>query len=86
MNKLIEDIRGAVARGYCHTENVHKVLDADLCDAIVIEVAKLFHAEDREEKMKCKECDGQGWYTGMVGQDTPEQIQCQNCLGTGCVI
>ena len=42
----LEDIRGAVARGYCAKENETKVLDADLCEAISIEIKKLSDLEN----------------------------------------
>lgn len=42
----IENIRGAVARGYCTKENEHKILDADLCEAISIEIGKLLEDVD----------------------------------------
>lgn len=37
----VEDLRGAVARGYCHDENQHKELDGDLLNAIVDELMVL---------------------------------------------
>ena len=36
------DIRGAVARGWCHAKNSHKEMDSDLAEAISIEVKNLF--------------------------------------------
>jgi hypothetical protein len=36
----IEEIRGAVARGWCHPKNAHKVMDPDLALAISDEVYK----------------------------------------------
>jgi len=38
----LEEIRGALARGYCSKENEHKVLDPDLIEAMAIEIDKLF--------------------------------------------
>jgi hypothetical protein len=35
-------IREAVARGWCHPENAHKEMDADLANAIVKEVVAAF--------------------------------------------
>jgi len=35
-------IQGAVARGWCHTENCHKAMDADLALAIAEEVAAIW--------------------------------------------
>ena len=34
----ISELRGIVARGYCHDKNSHKVLDGDLLEAIVEEL------------------------------------------------
>lgn len=36
--KTMQEVRGAVARGWCSPENTHKVMDADLADAISREV------------------------------------------------
>jgi hypothetical protein len=41
MTPSMEEIRGAVARGWCHEENSHKVMDCDLAEAISQEVVKL---------------------------------------------
>lgn len=38
MNKLQEEIMGALARGYTYPENSHKVLDSDLINAMTKEV------------------------------------------------
>jgi len=35
------EIRGALARGYCHPENENKELDSDLINAMVEEIAAL---------------------------------------------
>ena len=40
-----EDVLGAVARGYCTTENQDKVLDPVLCVAIANEIKKLLESE-----------------------------------------
>lgn len=39
--ELIEQVRGAVARGWCHPKNGHKEMDADLANAIVEQVMQL---------------------------------------------
>lgn len=40
----VEAIRGAVARGYCCSENQNKVFDGDLCEAITQEImAMCYH-------------------------------------------
>ena len=41
-----EDITGAVARGYTYKVNENKVLDVDLCKAIVEEISKLLKKEE----------------------------------------
>lgn len=41
-----QQVREAVARGYCHQKNSHKELDADLVDAICEEVVKTFTPAD----------------------------------------
>lgn len=38
MADRVEELRGIVARGYCHKANSHKVLDGDLLEAIVHEL------------------------------------------------
>ncbi len=38
--------------------------------------------------MNCPHCDGKGWYAQMNCSGNPweaEQVQCENCLGTGLV-
>ena len=42
---LEEQVRQAVARGYCHSKNSHKELDADLIIAIAKEVVKILTPE-----------------------------------------
>lgn len=37
----LKELRGAVARGWCHPKNSHKEMDADLAEAIVSEIVKL---------------------------------------------
>jgi hypothetical protein len=39
---LEEQVRQAIARGYCHPKNEHKELDSDLLEAIEHEVVKVF--------------------------------------------
>jgi hypothetical protein len=41
LEEVMDEITGAVARGYCHPKNQHKVLDPDLCFAIIEEIRKL---------------------------------------------
>ncbi len=48
----IEDIRGAVARGWCEPGNTHKVLDPHLAEAISQQVDKLFR-DNREPQLGC---------------------------------
>ena len=38
----IDEIRGAVARGWCTPENENKVMDVDLAFAISKEIEKLY--------------------------------------------
>ena len=40
-----EEIRGAVARGWCHDKNAHKIMDSDLALAISDEVEKLLETQ-----------------------------------------
>lgn len=43
ISKILEsEIRGTVARGWCHKENEKKEMDIDLAEAISLEVEKLF--------------------------------------------
>ena len=48
----MEEIQGAVARGWCSPENEKKVMDVDLAKAISIEVEKLFMA-DKNPQLGC---------------------------------
>jgi len=48
----MEEIRGAVARGWCDPKNSHKEMDTDLAEAISREVHKLFIA-DQEPYLGC---------------------------------
>lgn len=41
---VIEDVRGAVARGWCAPKNQNKVMDCDLAEAIANEVMILVNA------------------------------------------
>lgn len=52
--RLEEDIRGAVARGWCHPKNEHKVLDSDLAGAISIELTEIVqaHIDAQAEKLR----------------------------------
>lgn len=45
---LTEQIRGAVARGWCSPKNSNKVMDADLAEAITQEVIKLIKDKNYE--------------------------------------
>lgn len=40
----MDEIRGAVARGWCSPENSHKEMDAVLAEAIAQEIKKLAHS------------------------------------------
>ena len=48
----VEEIRGALARGYCAEGNTHKILDNDLIEAMGVEVEKyiasLHHSHTEE--------------------------------------
>jgi hypothetical protein len=44
----IEDLRGAVARGWCSAENSYKEMDSTLADAIVTEVHAALNAESQK--------------------------------------
>ena len=39
---LEEQVTQAVARGWCHPSNSHKIMDVDLTEAIVAEVVESF--------------------------------------------
>jgi hypothetical protein len=41
--KTMEDLRGAVARGWCHPLNSTKIMDSDLAEAIAKEVWNLLN-------------------------------------------
>jgi hypothetical protein len=40
LDKAMEIIQGAMARGYCHPKNERKVLDPDLIHAMAVEVVE----------------------------------------------
>jgi len=48
----MEEIRGAVARGWGYPRNTEKVMDVDLADAISVEIKKLFVAF-KEPQLGC---------------------------------
>lgn len=50
MEKYIEEIRGALARGYCSKENENKELDSVLLEAMVPEIEKLCAEVDRRAR------------------------------------
>lgn len=33
--------------------------------------------------MTCTQCRGKGWYTGTAPCGDPEQVQCEQCYGSG---
>src|SRR5665213_2569867 len=39
----LNELREAIARGWCHEKNKHKPMDGDLVDAIVFEIEALMH-------------------------------------------
>lgn len=41
-----QEVRGAVARGWCHDKNREKEMDSDLAEAITQEVLKLIEPVD----------------------------------------
>lgn len=43
---LMQEIRGAVARGWCADANRHKEMDSDLAEAVSQEVYKLMTTTD----------------------------------------
>jgi hypothetical protein len=55
----IEDVRGAVARGWCHEGNAHKEMDTTLAEAISQEVQELFEKQivSSIQKLQLKEGD-----------------------------
>ena len=44
----LEEIRGAVGRGWCHPKNKHKTMDIDLAEAITIELVQLWQQHGTE--------------------------------------
>ena len=42
--QVIVELRGAMARGYCHSKNSHKVIDHDLIAAMMAEVLEWHQA------------------------------------------
>lgn len=42
----VEEIRGALARGYCADNNTHKEVDTELLEACTQEVIKLLEAKN----------------------------------------
>ncbi len=52
-NFMIEEIRGAVARGWCAPANSHKVMDGDLAEAISQEILTLIGSNREIEQPSC---------------------------------
>jgi len=74
MNKETR-IRQAVARGYGHPKNTHKVLDPDLLEAITEEIKKEFFEDDIKEKKIKKEIESIININSLEnGSDTPDFI------------
>ncbi len=70
-------IRGAVARGWCHSKNSAKVMDTDLAEAISEEVHRLFIA-DKNPYLGCAttkqlidELAARADTAGMIGEKWP---------------
>lgn len=47
---MIQQVRGAVARGWCHESNREKEMDSNLAEAISQEVLKLIELQDPFQK------------------------------------
>ena len=50
--KRLEQLNGAIARGWCHSENSSKVMDPDLASAIYDEIVSLLRT-DKHPKLGC---------------------------------
>ena len=46
----VNDIRGAIARGWTTEENSHKEMDVDLAEAILLELLELFLEENKNDR------------------------------------
>ena len=89
-----QELRGTIARAWCHPKNAHKEMDADLVDAIVEELTNPQPVEAKEEGEICPTCQGNGSHPehhhgcdpqkGCVGE-CPIEVQCEHCGGTGRV-
>jgi hypothetical protein len=69
----IEEARGIAARGYCHPENSHKVLDGDLCEAIAREIVKATSVDPLCGPSSLAPAWGP-WAAAMNGRDGAESV------------
>lgn len=51
----VDEIRAALARGYCSKENEDKVLDPDLIEAMALEIEKTLTTHDAEAEAREKQ-------------------------------
>lgn len=74
-----------IAQGFGVSDDVYLLRGewAELVPAEELQKAQADAAAMREAledfKTECRDCGGAGWYA--VGQDAPEQVQCQRCHG-----
>lgn len=80
----MDEIRGAVARGWCHTKNSHKVMDSDLALAISDEVMSLLAANKAsisESATLCTKC-GKPYQMAVNGVCITCDPTGDGCIGT----
>lgn len=51
---LEEQVRQAVARGWCDPRNAHKEMDVDLADAIAEEIVRSFSPAPERGQVSCR--------------------------------
>lgn len=65
---MLDEIRGAVARGWCSKENEHKVIDPTLAEAIAQEVNKLVHSKFTLPSKQSTPCQDHEYSTYEVSE------------------
>jgi hypothetical protein len=71
-----QQIRQAIARAWCHTENERKVMDPDIVIAATTEVCALLYTPPRD---RCEVCGGTGTVLGLTSDLAVRHDPCPRC-------
>lgn len=82
----IENIRGALARGYCAEGQPHKVMDPDLCEVQAVELMALLEPDESASlfPLRDKIATALNQHSAENGSDTPDHLLADyllDCLG-----